>query len=136
MSERTQRMSEVIRRELSRLMTREVGLEGLLITIASVETAPDMKNAYVYVSMIEQRLGKERLIGLLNKFRGEWQRELGKRISSKFTPRLHFQFDDALERGDRVMELMQEIERQKEVEASLPKSEDPAGGPAGGLTAS
>jgi ribosome-binding factor A len=106
-------MSEVIRRELSTLMRKEGKLEGLLLTVLAVETSPDMKNAYVYVSMIEQSVPKGKVLGLLNHFRSEWQAELGKRISSKFTPRLHFHFDEAQERGDRVMELLQEVDKKK-----------------------
>lgn len=113
MSERTQRMSEVIRRELSTLMRKEGKLEGLLLTVLAVETSPDMKNAFVYVSMIEQSVTKAKVLGILNHFRAEWQAELGKRISSKFTPRLHFQFDEAQERGDRVMAILQEVEKKK-----------------------
>ena len=116
MTERTERMSEVIRRELSTLMTRENLLEGLILTISSVETSPDMKHAYVYVSMIEESITKGKALGILNHFRHEWQAELGKRISAKFTPRLHFEFDKAQERGDRVMALLQEVEKQKAAE--------------------
>jgi len=119
MSERTQRMSELIRREVSTLIRREAKLEGLLITVASVETSPDLKHAYIYLSMIEQSLGKGRVIGILNHLRSEWQGEMGRRIGAKFTPRLHFEFDKALERGDKVMELMLEVERKKQEEIRL-----------------
>ncbi len=123
MSERTERMSEVIRRELSTLMLREIKLEGLLLTIASVETSPDMKHAYVYISMIEQSISRGKALSILNRCKGEWQGELGKRVSTKFTPRLHFQFDDAQERGDKVMAVLQEIERQKAAEETGKKGE-------------
>ncbi|SDU26890.1 ribosome-binding factor A [Verrucomicrobium sp. GAS474] len=119
MSERTERMSEVIRRELSTLMLRENKLEGLLLTIIAVETSPDMKHAYVYLSMIEQEVSKGKALGLLNRCKGEWQHELGKRISAKFTPRLHFDFDNGQERGDRVLSVLEEIERQKAREEAL-----------------
>ena len=116
MSERTQRVSEVIRREISTLISRELSLEGLLLTVASVDVAPDLKHAYIYISMIEQTVPQPRVVGMLNRLRSRWQREVGDRLETKFTPRLHFQFDKALERGDRVMELMLQIERQKEEE--------------------
>ena len=116
MSERTQRVSEVIRREISTLISRELSLEGLLITVASVEVTPDLKHAYIYISMIEQTVSQAKVVGMLNRLRSRWQGEVGDRLETKFTPRLHFQFDKALERGDRVMEVMLEIERQKEEE--------------------
>ena len=113
MSERTERMSEVIRRELSTLIRREGKLEGLIITISSVETSPDLKNAYIYVSLIEESVGKGKMLSILNRFRPAWQADLGRRIGAKFTPRLNFRFDVAQERGDRVMLVMQEIEKKK-----------------------
>jgi ribosome-binding factor A len=116
MSERTERMAEVIRRELSTLILREAALEGQIVTISSVETSPDLKHAYVYISVIEQQLRKERVLAILNKFRTPWQGAMGRRIGAKFTPKLHFSFDEAQARGDRVMEVMLEIERQKEAE--------------------
>ena len=119
MTERTERMSEVIRRELSTLMARENLLEGLILTISSVETSPDMKHAYVYISMIEQAVSRGKALSLLGRCKSEWQTELGKRISSKFTPRLHFEFDTAQERGDKVMTVLQEIEAQKAREEAM-----------------
>ncbi|MDE1171039.1 MAG: 30S ribosome-binding factor RbfA [Verrucomicrobium sp.] len=127
MSERTDRMSEVIRRELSTLIQREASLEGQIVTIASVETSPDLKHAYVYVSAIEQEMGKGQILAAMNKARAAWQSALGHRIGAKFTPKLHFHFDEAQARGDRVMELMQEIERQKEAEQAIHPDEEKQG---------
>ena len=49
---RTVRVAEVLRKELSACMSHSLDLEGLLITISSVELPPDMKQAYVYVSTL------------------------------------------------------------------------------------
>ncbi len=49
---RTIRVAEVLRKELSACMTQSLDLEGMLITISSVELPPDMKQAYVYVSTL------------------------------------------------------------------------------------
>ena len=49
---RTVRVAEVLRKELSALMTHALDLEGMLITISSVELPPDMKQAYIYVSTL------------------------------------------------------------------------------------
>jgi ribosome-binding factor A len=38
------------------------------------------------------------------------QRELAKRVVLKYTPHLHFKLDDSIERGSRVLEIMQDLE--------------------------
>lgn len=52
----------------------------------------------------------EEMLALLHRHRREWQRRLGKKLQSKFTPHLTFRLDDSLERGDRILRILQEIE--------------------------
>jgi ribosome-binding factor A len=112
-SERTARVSEVIRRELTTLMSRCHALEGLLITVIDVETAPDLRQAFVYLSVLQQETSNQEVLRLMNKHRAEWQEKIGHRIATKFTPRLVFQINGALERGDRVTELLNKIAEDK-----------------------
>ncbi|WP_018290286.1 30S ribosome-binding factor RbfA [Verrucomicrobium sp. 3C] len=125
---RTIRVSEVIRKELSQLFQREVSLEGLLLTISAVETTPDLKEAFVFVSAWESPISKEQLLSLLYRHRREWQHRLGKKLQSKFTPQLSFRFDDSLERGDRILRILQEIERQQ-APAENPLANSPSAPP-------
>jgi ribosome-binding factor A len=48
---------------------------------------------------------------LLNRNRVAWQGTIGRRLGLKFTPQLIFRFDEAIERGDRIMEILTELER-------------------------
>ncbi len=109
-SRRTIRVAEVLRKELSSLIFRSVDLEGMLITISGIETSPDLKQAFIYVSTIDPKANKENILSLLGKHGREWQHYIGKRLQAKFSPHLHFRFDSALERGDRVMEILREID--------------------------
>ena len=111
---RTVRVAEVLRKELAACMTQSLDLEGLLITISSVELPPDMKQAFVYVSTINPELDQEKTLALLSRNRKEWQGRIGRRLGTKFTPQLIFRFDDAVERGDRVMEILTKLELEKE----------------------
>lgn len=109
---RTVRVAEVLRKELSACMTESLDLEGLLITISSIELPPDMKQAFVYVSTLNPEVEQETALKLLNRNRARWQSSIGRQLGIKFTPQLVFRFDDAIERGDRVMEILTQIERQ------------------------
>jgi ribosome-binding factor A len=111
---RTVRVAEVLRKELSACMSQSLDLEGLLITISSVELPPDMKQAFVYVSTLNPEVEMGTALKLLNRNRVAWQGTIGHRLGLKFTPQLQFRFDGAIERGDRVMQILTQLEREKE----------------------
>ena len=111
---RTVRVAEVLRKELAACMSQSLDLEGLLITISSVELPPDMRQAYIYVSTLHPELEEEQALHVLNRNRKAWQSFIGRRLGLKFTPQLIFRFDRAIERGDRVMEILTKLELEKE----------------------
>jgi ribosome-binding factor A len=113
---RTVRVAEVLRKELAACMSRSLDLEGMLITISSVELPPDMRQAYIYVSTLNPQVDQEKALAILVRNRKEWQSFIGRRLGTKFTPQLIFRFDNAIARGDRVMEILTKLELQKEAE--------------------
>ena len=121
---RTVRVAEVLRKELAACMSHSLDLEGMLITISSVELPPDMRQAYIYVSTLHPDLEEARALEVLNRNRKAWQSSIGRRLGLKFTPQLIFRFDRAVERGDRVMEILTKLELEKE-NPSAAKPEKP-----------
>jgi ribosome-binding factor A len=107
---RTVRVAEVLRKELAACMSQSLDLEGLLITISSVELPPDMRQAYIYVSTLNPEAEHDQALTVLNRNRKAWQSAIGRRLGLKFTPQLIFRFDNAIERGDRVMEILTKLE--------------------------
>jgi ribosome-binding factor A len=106
------RVAEVLRKELAACMSHSLDLEGLLITISSVELPPDLKQAFIYISTLKPDLEEAEALGVLNRNRKAWQSSIGRRLGLKFTPQLIFRFDRAVERGDRVMEILTKLERE------------------------
>lgn len=111
---RTVRVAEVLRKELAACMSQSLDLEGLLITISSVEIPPDMRQAYVYVSTLQPDMEEEQALKVLNRNRKAWQSIIGRRLGTKFTPQLIFRFDKSVERGDRVMEILTKLDLAEE----------------------
>lgn len=109
MKHRKLRVNELLRRELSIIVTREITFEGALVTINQVEVAPDLKSAHVYVSVLGPGSGAG-VIKELEAHRVALQTELARHIVLKYTPHLIFHLDDSIERGTRVIEILQEIE--------------------------
>ena len=107
---RTVRVAEVLRKELAACMSHSLDLEGMLITISSIELPPDLKQAFIYISTLHPDLEESRALDALNRNRKTWQSSIGRRLSLKFTPQLIFRFDRAVERGDRVMEILTKLE--------------------------
>ena len=116
---RTVRVAEVLRKELASCMSQSLDLEGLLITISSIELPPDMRQAYIYVSTLHPDLEEQQALDILNRNRKAWQSFIGRRLGLKFTPTLIFRFDHAVERGDRVMEILTKLDIESEQKAEV-----------------
>ncbi len=113
MSHRLIRVCELLKRELGILISREIKFEAPLVSIRAVDITPDLKQAHVYVSVIGKDSQKEGVLQLLEKNRPFLQRELSKRVILKHTPILHFKLDESIERGSRVIALLDELEREE-----------------------
>jgi len=109
MKHRKLRVNELLKRELSIIVTREITFEGALVTINQVDVTPDLKSAHVYVSVLGSGSGAA-VIAQLEAHRVALQTELARHVVLKYTPHLIFHLDDSIERGARVFEILQEIE--------------------------
>jgi ribosome-binding factor A len=82
----------------------------VLVTVNQVDVTPDLKHAHVYISV----LGKENLAAAMAKLeenRVVLKTALAKSVVLKYTPQLVFHFDDSIERGARVFEILRQIEK-------------------------
>ena len=103
------RVNELVKRELSAIIVREVTFESAIVTINHVDVTSDLKNAHVFVSV----LGSESGVSVLNKLeshRVALQAELARHVVLKYTPHLVFHLDDSIERGTRVIQILQQLE--------------------------
>jgi ribosome-binding factor A len=109
MKHRLLRVNEVVKRELSMIITRDMRFEDVLVTVNQVDVTPDLRNAHVFVSV----LGKGSAPAVIQKLdanRAVLQAEMSKNVVLKYTPHLVFHLDQSVERGNRVLEILQEIE--------------------------
>jgi len=109
MKHRLLRVNELLKRELSALLVREMTFENLLVTVNQVDVTPDLKSAHVYVSVLGSE-GRKDVLPKLEANRAALQADLSKHVVLKYTPHLVFHLDDSIERGARVLEILQEIE--------------------------
>ena len=98
----------MLKRELSGLIAREMNFEQGLVSINQVDVTANLKNAHVFVSVLGTT--GTAVIGQLEAHRSALQAAIAKHVSLKYTPHLVFHLDDSIERGARVIEIMQEID--------------------------
>jgi len=113
MKHRMLRVNEVVKRELSGILAREISFEGALITISHVDVKSDLKSAHVFVSVLGAEK-PESVMTKLEKHRPAFQAELAKRVVMKFTPHLVFRLDESIARGSRIVEILQQIDSDEE----------------------
>lgn len=97
MSQRQQRVAQVVHEVVAQQILR-VGTESLVggfCSVSRVWVSPDLKNATVYFSPFgPQVLTPKAMAESLNQNIALFAKALGKQLTTKFTPRLHFTFDD------------------------------------------
>jgi ribosome-binding factor A len=109
---RHQRVRELLKREIGEVIRREIPAgDAGLITVNDVGVAGDLQSATVFVGIIGTPEQQRKAIDLLRKDRLRIQGLVGRAVVLKYTPRLRFVRDDSVARGNRVLEILDEIER-------------------------
>lgn len=113
MSHRIERINQLIRKEISKLLQREVRdprLSGL-ISVTAVETMADLRFAKVFVSHLAGSEHKEELLRTLNAAARFFRGELGKVLELRYVPEIAFYWDDSIERGDQLSRLIDQANK-------------------------
>src|SRR3954453_1266253 len=109
MSERMRRVNESIRQVLSegvgQLKDPRIGF----VTVTGVETAPDLRQARVYVSVLGGERKREQTLAALAAAHGGLQSRISRELRMKRTPQLTFEYDPSVERGVRMTKLIDEL---------------------------
>ncbi len=123
MSQRTQRVDELLRQEIGAILARDVQDPHIgFATITDVETAPDLRHARVWVSVIGPETERAETLAALERAMGYVRHELGRRLRLKRIPELHVRLDESAERGTRVLRLLSELDEGR-VPDDLPEGE-------------
>jgi len=109
---RTDRVSAQLRRELGRIVHNAVREHGLpSVSVSDVEVTRDLAHAKVFFTALQSERAKEALTGL-RELSPEIRRELSRAVRMRHTPELHFQYDDSVDRGERIDNLLRAIDRE------------------------
>ena len=128
MSQRTDRVDELLRQEIGQILAKDVQDPHIgFATVTDVETTPDLRHARVWVSVIGGAPERAETLAALDRAMGYVRHELGVRLRLKRIPALHVSLDDSAERGTRVLRILDELEQGHdaagEALADAPRSE-------------
>ena len=118
------RLNEAVANELSIALgeVRDPRVNGALISITRAEVTPDLKQAKVYFSTMDDP--KEVAEGL-KKASGVLRRHLAVTLNLRLTPELFFVHDQSLEHGSRIASLLKKIEDERRESAEeVPSGEE------------
>jgi len=109
---RAERVSDEIRRRLTEIISRELKdpRVSFLSSITRVQMSPDLRYAKVYVSVMGTADEQRDSISALRHAAGFLRHELGVDLRLRHTPELQFILDASLSEGDRVLQLIREVE--------------------------
>ena len=121
---RLNRVNESLKRELSALIRREFTFQAKLVTVQEVDVTPDLKSAHVYIGVIGSPEEQHAAMAQLHDARARLQKEVSRRVVLKFTPHLHFTLDQTGVRGDRILQILDDLHLPPE--PVQPNPDDPA----------
>jgi ribosome-binding factor A len=106
---RTDRVSAQIRRELGTLVHNAVRVHGLpSVSVSDVEITRDMAHAKIFVTALMPERSVEAMKGL-KELAWELRMELARAMKLRHVPELHFHYDDSVDRGERIDNILRDL---------------------------
>lgn len=109
-SRRMQRLDELLRQEIARLITEEVRDPRVgFTTVMNARVSPDLRHARVYVSVLGDEAEKAAAVDALQGASGFLRGRLGAIVELRYLPELEFELDRTLERASRIEEILDRV---------------------------
>ncbi|HHX40819.1 MAG TPA: 30S ribosome-binding factor RbfA [Armatimonadetes bacterium] len=111
---RQRRVAELIKEQVGQIIQHEVSDPRIgFATVTDAEVTADLREARIYVSVLGDPDQAQESIAALQRAAGYIRRLLGRRVDLRVIPELTFAHDRSLERGSRVLQLLQELEEEQ-----------------------
>jgi ribosome-binding factor A len=119
---RQQRVRELLKRAIGEAIRREFNVsEAGLISVNDVDCTGDLKSAVVFISILGSADQQKRGLALLTEHRSRLQGLVAKSVILRYTPTLRFLIDDSIVRGNRVMQIIEELDQVAPVPEKIPE---------------
>lgn len=124
---RVARVAELIKREVSQMLLNGIKDDRVgagMVSVTDVDVSGDLQHAKIYVSIYGTDEARAETMAGLKSATGYVRSELGQRIRLRRTPEVLFQEDRSIERGYRVLSLLNQINRDRPEELQAATDED------------
>lgn len=125
---RMTRVNELLRREIAAYMFRVINEENFdvsAITVTRVDTSSNLRHARVFISIRDHQGERHSMLSTIRSHRNAFQQHINDTVRLKYTPQLRFSLDETIEKGDRVLNLIAQLEHEHESEFPESKPESP-----------
>ncbi|ALC85989.1 MULTISPECIES: 30S ribosome-binding factor RbfA [Bacillaceae] len=115
MSMRANRVAEQMKKELGEIIVRKLKDPRIgFVTVTDVEVTGDLQQATIYLTVLGGETKRDDTLKALEKAKGFIRSEIGHRIRLRITPELLFKFDESAAYGNRIDDLLREINKSSE----------------------
>ena len=115
--DRVRRVSELVRRQVSQFILRELADEGLgILSVTAVDMSRDLQQATVFVSPLARGPDIDSILITLEENMHAVRRDLAQSLHLRRVPNLTFRYDESVERGQRLTKMIDELESDRNME--------------------
>ena len=107
---RTERLGEEVREEVARIVAQLKDPRIGFVTVTRVSLTADLRVARIFVGVLGDQKQQQKSLEGLRQAAGFVRRELGRRIRTRYTPEVLFEYDEGLEASDRVAQLLRDVD--------------------------
>jgi ribosome-binding factor A len=126
-SRRQEQVADEIRREIGELLLKQIKDPRVgFASVTEVQVSPDLRHAHINVSVFGSDAERQSTMEALQHGSGYFRREIGAALKLRYTPTIAFHLDDSLERGDRILRLLNEVKDNRAPLGSTPSTEEHA----------
>jgi len=118
-NKRAVRVGELLKEEISQIILREMKDPRIaFVSVTDVDVSGDLRHAKVFISVFGTDKEKEETMEGLKKARGYIRKLVGERIKIHHTPEIIFRYDDSIEQGVHISEIINDLKKNGEIKES------------------
>ena len=124
---RVSRVAELIKREVSQMLIHDIKDDRVgagLVSVTDVVVSGDLQHAKIFVSVYGSEEAKIETMAGLKSATGFVRTELGQRVRLRRTPEVIFQEDSSIERGTKVLSLLNQLNHDRPADENLNEDEN------------
>ncbi len=120
---RHERVRELLKRAIGEAIRREFHVNDVgLISVNDIDVGGDLRTAVIFISILGKPEQQKRGLQVLEENRIHLQQLVSKSVVLKYTPTLKFIVDDSIVRGNRVLQILDELEKNSPADSGPAKN--------------